>query len=173
MSPPPRLRLVPPPDRHTLVFNGARYQVWGQTQTVRTTFADGACVVAAPEDTAAYRVTARFDGCGTDTWLQCVLHDALHLWAAQLLSCSASTSVVLRAVATDTLDRVPEWQRDGEESLVRSLTRYLLTEAADPWLLPLVLAGVDLPAWRQTARALLLPLALAAAPGEREVTHGG
>lgn len=50
-----------------------------------TTLPDGAEVVAAPQDTEAYRATARRLGYGDDTARMCREHDACHAWLAAIL----------------------------------------------------------------------------------------
>jgi hypothetical protein len=59
------------------------FRVHPETHVCETRWADGKILVAAPEDTDAYRATARRLGYGADTWALCWSHEALHTILAQ------------------------------------------------------------------------------------------
>ena len=151
-------RAVPrgvPPVSGRIVFQDAVLEFCGRRR-VRVRQRDGSTFDAVPNHREEDRARATALGYSTPTAMSRV-HDALHLWIGQLLACGNGRPEygLMRAVARGTVSERSEWLTTGEECLVMALARYLNTGTPDPWLAPLVLAGVDLPALRERAPAFL------------------
>lgn len=54
-----------------------KIEIWEAQRTIRTTFPDGRCLVAAPQDTEEYRRTMKELGY-EDAWEMCKAHEILH-----------------------------------------------------------------------------------------------
>jgi hypothetical protein len=117
---------------------------------VETQFPDGTLVPAVPEDTDAYRATARSLGYGADTARMNREHDPLHSWLAEKLGLPHSP--VLWAVAHGTL---AQGDFGAEEALTLAFQRLLNHGTPEPALRPLEQVGHDLDQLYQEATALL------------------
>lgn len=122
--------------RRTHQFGSVTVTVWypPAPSRVETVFADGAKLVACPQDGADYSE-----------------HDVLHSYLADALGWPCSPTLYAAAHNSE-LDAE---QRAREEGLVLAFARYMNLSIADDRLLPLTEAGLDLVGLREEAISLL------------------
>lgn len=126
-------------------------------RSVLTTFPDGSCLYAEPEDNDAYRATARQFGYGDDPgslWALCWQHEFLHTFLAvkQGLLYSPTLWTTVHPGHPDALE--PD-ARAREEWLVLCFQRFLNTGEVDDTFRCLVDAGLDLDDLRREAMEVI------------------
>lgn len=83
-------------------FSGCVVRVFDDARYLETVFPDGTRVPASPEDTDAYRATARRLGYGDDTWRQCLEHEVLHTLVAERVLFHAYSPTLWRVAHGET-----------------------------------------------------------------------
>jgi hypothetical protein len=108
----------------TLRFGAVTFMYDAKTGFGVTQFPDSAKLPAAPEDTEAYRATARELGYGDDVRRMCIEHEASHSFLAHAAGLPFSPTLYGEAVGRHTLGTA---ERHREERRVLDWQRYLNT----------------------------------------------
>ena len=93
--------------------------------STRITLPDGAQILGAPQDTVAYRRTAKQHGYGGDTLLLCKEHEVMHIAVTHWLGIESATMRVLRG------DSSMKALSDMEEAAVLAVQRLARAHGVD------------------------------------------
>lgn len=107
-----------------MVLGECTVRIFEETHYLETVFPDGSKVPAAPQESDAYRETARVHGYGDDTWRLCREHELAHTVLLQKLGFRYSPT--LWAVAHGHHDSIPEspGEMEAEETMVLAYQRW-------------------------------------------------